>query len=68
MGRLLLPDLITYMLQSAGDIDLASLREMAHIIDGGTEGMMRWKHMKGLPCNVEVIHAQGHVKADVGLR
>ena len=30
--------------------------------------MMRWKHVEGLSCNVEIVHSQSHIKAYVGLR
>ena len=68
MRRLLLPDLIAYMLDSAGDVYLAALGKMADIIDRRTEGMMRRKYMEGLACYVEIIHSKSHVQTYVGLR
>ena len=41
---------------------------MSHIIDCRAEGMVRRKHMKGLPCDIEIVHAEGHVQAYVRLR
>ena len=41
---------------------------MADIVDGGAEGVVRREDMQRLARDVEIIHAQGHVQADIRLR
>ena len=67
MGRLLFADFVAYILQAAGDVDFAALRQVADIIDGRTEGVVGREHVQRLARDVEVIHAEGHVETYVGL-
>ena len=67
MGRLLFAYFIADMLEAAGNVNFAALGKMAYIVDGGAEGMVGRQHMQGLAGNVEIVHTQGHVQADIRL-